>query len=140
MKVKKTLEVLFLLILLLSEGGEDAVDDGHFSILGTRSLYLTLHLKLNLQTPALKFHLHGPIDKAGATWHLDAPDLVGGRPGAKTILDQHPGSNSAVESRTQTLSVSKGPVFDGQATEPRLDGLHASVWVSTTESLAEERI
>jgi hypothetical protein len=65
----KTLKVL--LILLLSEGGEDAVDDvvddGHFFILGILSLYLTLHLEVNLQTPARDFHLHGPIDKEGAT-------------------------------------------------------------------------
>ena len=51
---RKTANVLS--ILLLSEGGEDAVDDvvddGRFCILGTMSLYLTLHQEVHLQTPA----------------------------------------------------------------------------------------
>ena len=50
----KTANVLS--ILLLSVGGKDAVDDvvddGHFCIPGTMSLYLTLHQKVHLQTPA----------------------------------------------------------------------------------------
>jgi hypothetical protein len=50
----KTANVLS--ILLLSVGGKDAVDDvvddGHFCILGTMSLYLTFHQEVHLQTPA----------------------------------------------------------------------------------------
>lgn len=59
----KTLKVL--LVLLLSEGGDDVVDDGHVPQAG-HPVFIAfyLHLEVNLQTPALQIHLHGPVDKA----------------------------------------------------------------------------
>jgi hypothetical protein len=88
-------------------------------------------MEVNLQTPGLEFYIHGPSDKAGTTWHLDAPDLVGSCPRAKTVLAPHPGSNSAVGSGAQTLSSSTRPVFDGQLSELLLEGATSWPGVST---------
>jgi len=78
MKVK-TLKVL--LILLLSEGGEDAVDvvvdDAHFLVLGILSLYLSI--RRSLQTPAHDFNLHGLSTRQELPGTQTPPDLVSGR-------------------------------------------------------------